>query len=164
MKRILLFSILSFISVITYSQGFNQAIGIRGGYSSGFEYRWYQSDIDSYKLLLSARNHGVQLHALKEFHRYDLFDFAYQIVCYYGFGIHGGYESWNVLHYNGYNRWYSSRASVIVGLDGLAGLEYVFDTAPISAGFEVKPFFDLLGRKTFDLQLFDFAFTIKYLF
>ena len=164
MKRLLLLSILLFVTVTTFGQGYTRAVGIRGGYSSGFEYRWYQSDLESYKLLLSARNHGLQLHALKEFHRYDLFDFSYQIVFYYGFGIHAGYESWDHVHYNSYTRWYSTRSSPIVGLDGLAGIEYIFDEVPISAGFEFKPFFDVFGRRNFDPGFFDFAFTVKYLF
>ena len=44
------------------------------------------------------------------------------------------------------------------------GLEYVFYEAPISIGLEVKPYFDLFGREVFHVQLFDFAFTVKYLF
>lgn len=61
-------------------------------------------------------------------------------------------------------RWYDTRSAMLAGLDGLAGLEYIFYEAPISLGIEVKPYFDVFGRKTFDIQLFDFAFTIKYLF
>jgi len=104
------------------------------------------------------------LHALKEFHQYDLFDFSENLVFFYGFGIHAGYESWDVAHWDYDTRWYSTRTSPIAGLDGLAGVEYVFYEIPLSLGLEVKPYFDVFGRKTFDMQLFDFAFTIKYLF
>ena len=164
MKRLILVFIFLIATNLTFAQGFSRALGIRAGYTSGFEYRFYTNDLNSYKFLLGTRDHGVQLHALKEFHKYDLFDFAYQIVFYYGFGVHGGYESWDVNYYRNQEHIYDTRASVIAGLDGLAGLEYVFDAVPISAGLEVKPYFDLLGREIFDLQPFDFAFTIKYLF
>lgn len=164
MKYFVLFFLLVTSSVLTRGQGFNQAFGIRGGYSSGFEYRHYMNDLNSYKLLLSARNQDVKLHALKEFHKYDLFDFAYQIVFYYGFGIHGGFESWETVRYENNIRREVSNSSVIVGLDVLMGLEYVFDVAPVSAGIEVKPFFDVLGHNNFDLIPYDFAFTVKYLF
>ena len=165
MKR-LLFIILLFVGILTSrGQAFNQALGIRGSIvTSGFEYRYYTNDLNSYKLLLGIRDGGVQLYALKEFYKYDLFDFAYQIVFYYGFGIHGGYESWESIHYENDLRREVSNASVIAGMDVLLGLEYVFDIAPVSAGIEVKPFFDVLGRKNFDLKLYDFAFTVKYLF
>ncbi len=164
MKKFLILLILTAATNSVWSQGFTRAVGIRGGYTSGFEYRMYTDDLNSFKFLLGTRQGGVQLHVLKEYHKYDLFDFAYQIVFYYGFGVHGGFETWDEPHFRNNTRWYDSRASAIVGLDGLAGLEYVFDAAPVSAGLEVKPFFDLLGRENFDLQLFDFAFTIKYLF
>jgi hypothetical protein len=53
---------------------------------------------------------------------------------------------------------------MIVGADGLAGLEYIFYEVPISVGVEVKPYLELFGHDDFDAQLFDFAFTVKYLF
>ncbi len=166
MKKIVILLVFAATFNIAGAQGFTKAVGIRGGYTSGFEYRMYTDDMNSFKFLLGTRavEGGVQLHVLKEYHKYDLFDFAYQIVFYYGFGVHGGFETWDEPHYNNNVRWVDTRASAIVGLDGLAGLEYVFDAAPVSAGLEVKPFFDLLGQKTFDLQPFDFAFTVKYLF
>ena len=164
MKKILI-PIIFLLSVsVSNAQGYRQAIGIRGGLSSGFEYRFYTDDANSYKILLSARDRGLQIHGLKEFHRYDLFDFSDQIVFFYGGGVHVGYQRWDVVHYDYLTRWYSTKTSLIAGLDGLAGLEYVFYEAPISIGLEVKPYFDLFGREVFHVQLFDFAFTVKYLF
>lgn len=164
MKHVVLISLFLVTAIFSRGQGFNQALGIRGGFSSGFEYRYYTDDTNSYKLLLTVRDQGVQLHAMKEFHKYDLFDFAYQIVFYYGFGVHAGYESWEIRKYAGGSRREVSQASVIAGLDVLLGLEYVFDVAPVSAGLEVKPYFDLFGRTSFDFVPHDFAFTVKYLF
>lgn len=164
MKRFLILLILLFSTSFLWAQGFKHAIGIRGGLSSGFEYRFYADDANSYKILLSTRDRGLQLHALKEFHRYDLFDFSEQIVFYFGAGIHGGYESWDKVHYEYNSRWYSTRRALLAGVDGLAGLEYVFYEVPLSVGIEVKPYFDVFGREMFNIQLFDFAFTIKYLF
>jgi hypothetical protein len=116
--------------------------------------------------LLSARDRDqeIKIHAFKEFHQYDLFEFSDQLVFFYGAGVHVGFETWKEPRYNNNLVWYDSRSSVIAGLDALAGLEYVFYEAPVSIGLEAKPYFDLFGRKVFDLQLFDFAFTVKYLF
>ncbi|MBN1987112.1 MAG: hypothetical protein JW761_12455 [Prolixibacteraceae bacterium] len=164
MKRILILAIFLVPALFSNAQGYQHAVGIRGGLSSGFEYRFYTDDTNSYKILLSTRDRGLQLHALKEFHRFDLFDFSEQLVFFYGAGIHGGYETWDVVHYDTNSRWYSKKTSLIAGLDGLAGLEYVFYEIPLSVGLEAKPYFELFGRETFDVQLFDFAFTVKYLF
>lgn len=149
---------------VAIGQGYSQAAGIRAGWSSGLEYRFYTDDSNSYKFLLSGRNRGLQAHVLKEFHQYDRFSFSNQLVFVYGFGIHAGYERWNEWYVAPGRSWYGTRSSFIVGGDGLAGLEYIFDELPISTGIEVKPYFDLLGKNPFRVNLFDFAFTVKYLF
>jgi len=157
-----------FLIIATYSsngQAFTQAVGLRATYfTPGFEYRKYTDDINSYKLLLGVRDGGVQLHALKEFHTYDLFDFAYQLVFYYGFGIHGGFQTWDEAFYDFNTVRTETKSTVVAGVDVLLGLEYVFDMAPVSAGVEVKPYFDVLARNNFTFIPYDFAFTIKYLF
>jgi hypothetical protein len=164
MKRILL--LLFFIScgIFANSQDFKQAVGIRLGWSPGFEYRIFSNDLHSYKFLLSTRDHGVQLHLFKEFHQYDMFTFTDQLVFFYGAGVHAGYERWDVIHYNNNSQWYDTHSAFLAGLDGLVGLEYFFNKAPISLGIEAKPYFEFFGQEFFDIQLFDFGFTVKYLF
>ncbi len=164
MKRFLILIILLVPGHIILAQGFNHAIGIRGGLSSGFEYRIYTNDTNSYKFLLSTGDDRLQLHALKEFHQWDMFNFTDRLVFVYGAGIHAGFESWDEVHHKNNTSWYDTHSALIAGLDGLAGLEYIFYEAPVSIGFEVKPYFNFLGRDFFDVELFDFAFTVKYLF
>ena len=164
MKRILLFFFILFTINTVFAQDFRQAVGIRAGWTGGFEYRVFTDDYNSYKFLFSSRDRGLQLHAMKEFHRYDLFDFTDQLTFVFGGGIHLGYERWDVRYYNYNTSYYRTRSALIAGLDALAGLEYTFYTVPISLGFEVKPYFDLWGRDIFDVNIFDFAFTAKYLF
>jgi len=166
MKTIKLLLLLFFAAFGTLSnaQEFKQAAGIRLGLSPGFEYRIFADAKNSYKFLLSTRDRGMQFHVLKEFHNYDMFDFTDQLVFYYGGGLHAGYERWNVKYYHYYSRAYSMHTAFVAGLDGLVGLEYVFNEVPVSLGVEVKPYFEFFGKEMFDLQLFDFAFTAKYLF
>lgn len=164
MKRFLILAIFLLPALLSNAQGYRHNLGLRAGLSSGIEYRYYTSDENSYKILLSTRNRGLQLHALKEFHRYDLFDFSEQLVFLFGAGIHAGYQTWEVRHVS-YNRLrYSSNTAFIAGIDGLAGLEYILYDVPVSLGVEVKPYLDLFGREIIKIQPFDFAFTIKYLF
>ncbi len=165
MKTIKLLAVgLLLLTTTISAQEYNQAIGIRGGLSSGFEYRVFTDDFNSYKMLLSTRDRGVQFTALKEFHQYEMFSWSEQLVFFYGIGVHVGYERWDEYHYNYDQRWSETKTSLITGLDGIAGLEYNFYEVPISVGIEVKPYFNVLGRKNIDVQLFDFAFTLKYLF
>lgn len=163
-KYFLLFLFFSLSAYYAGAQQYSRALGIRAGLSSGFEYRFYTDDTNSYKILLGARDRGTQLTVLKEFHRYDIVDFTDQLEFVYGFGIHAGYERWDRWHYQPYYTFYDTRTSLIAGLDGLAALEYVFADIPVSVGLEVKPFLDVWGRRSLDVELFDFAFTVKYLF
>jgi hypothetical protein len=164
MKRLLLISVFVILSCQVFSQGFKQAAGIRAGLTGGLEYRIYTDDLNSYKFLLGSRERGVLVHAIKEFHRYDLFTFTDQLNFVFGAGVHIGYERWDQQYHNYNTSYYVTRTAFIAGLDGLAGLEYMFHDVPISLGLEVKPYFDLFGREMFDFQLFDFAFTAKYHF
>ncbi len=164
MKRLLFLLLIFMFANAVSAQEFRQAVGIRAGWTSGFEYRIFTDDYNSYKFLLSSRDRGLQLHAFKEFHRYDLFDFTDQLTFVFGGGVHVGSERWDE-HYFDYNTsYFRTRTALIAGIDGLAGLEYTFYEVPISVGLEVKPYFDLWGKEFFDLNLFDFGLTVKYLF
>lgn len=164
MKQIIIIAILFCTSLSSSAQDLKQAAGIRLGWTPGFEYRIYTDDANSYKFLLGTRDRGVQLHFFKEFHRYDLFSFSDRITFLYGAGLHAGYEKWDVIHYHQNTEYYETRAGLIVGLDGLVGLEYTFYEVPISMGIEAKPYFEFLGQEVFDIQIFDIAFTAKYHF
>lgn len=163
MKKLFIILLLVLPS-IGFAQVFENAVGIRGGLTAGFEYRFYTDDANSFKFLLGTHDGGVQIHALKEFHQYDLFSFTDRLVLIYGAGLHVGYEQWEKRYIEGNYTWDEDRTAFLVGLDGLIGLEYLFSEVPVSVGFEAKPYFDLLGREMFNVQLFDFAFTVKYLF
>ncbi len=142
-----------------------RAIGVRGGISSGFEYRAFANDFLSYRVLLSSRHHGLQLTGLKEFHQQGAFDFSDELVFIYGFGAHLGFESWKAYDPDISTRYdWEYRASPVAGLDALAGVEYNFWDFPLTVGLEAKPFFNLFGKNFFQLQPFDIAFTIRYVF
>lgn len=140
------------------------AAGVRGGISSGFEYRYYLNQSSSLKLLLSTRDRGVQLHGLYEQHERGFFDFSRRLTLVYGGGIHAGYESWHRAYYIGHTRFSELASRPLAGVDLLAGLEYPFLVLPLSVGFEVKPYLDVWGKNYIRVQPFDFAFTVKFHF
>lgn len=164
MHRFILVSVFLMFSICGFSQEFKQSVGFRVGLTSGFEYRVFSDDIDSYRFLLGTNNRGLKLHVLREFHKPGLFEFSDQLVFVYGAGIHGGYERWDEMYYSYNTSYYRTRTAFIAGLDGLAGLEYLFQEVPITLGLEVKPYFDFFGRDMFQIQPFDFAFTARYNF
>lgn len=142
----------------------NHAIGLRGGISSGFEYRYHLNQQNSIKFLLSSRDRGLQIHGLYEFHEKGIFDFSKRLTLVYGGGVHAGYESWYRAYYIGHTRYRELASRPFAGIDLLAGLEYPFFILPFSVGFEVKPYVDFWGKNYVRVQPFDFAFTIKFHF
>lgn len=142
----------------------NHALGLRGGISSGFEYRNYLGEQNSIKFLLSSRDRGLQLHGLYEIHTKGLFDFSNRLIFVYGGGIHVGYESWYRSFYIGHTRYSEPVSRPLAGIDLLAGLEYPFIIFPLSVGLEVKPYVDFWGKNYVRVQPFDFAFTFKFHF
>jgi len=168
MKQLYTLSILIFLVLTSYSQSPRKAVGIRGGISSGFEYRVFSGELSSYKVLLSTRKQGLQLTGMKEFHMPQAFDFNEDISFVYGFGAHVGFESWysypGDVNLSDYYDYRVKKSGPIAGLDALAGLEYTIPQIPLVVGIEAKPYFNLFGKNFFQLQPFDFAFTVKYTF
>lgn len=165
MKRILFFVLFVWAVTGVNAQGFKQAAGIRAGWiNPGLEYRYYTSETHSLRGLLSVRDRGVQLHALTEFYQYDLFPFSYQLVFFYGAGVHFGFESWDETIYQGNIRFDNTKRALLAGLDGVVGVEYLFYEAPVKLGLEAKPYMDVFGRYGIDVRLLDIALTVKYLF
>jgi len=163
MKRFFLLLIFVIPGLFLSAQDYNKAIGLRGGLTSGFEYRIFTDNVHSVKILLGTNN-GVRLHGMMEFHRHNLFLFTDQLTLFYGAGIHGGYETWDKKHIHNNTSWYENRTAFVMGLDGVAGIEYTFLETPLSVGMESKPYLDIFGRNMFHFEAFDFAFTVKYLF
>lgn len=167
MKHIVIIGLFLLVALAGFSQDANQAVGIRGGHSSGFEYRVFTDDLNSYKVLLSTREDGLQLTGLKEFHQLDVFDIGEELSFVYGLGAHAGFESWYEERYRTTmpnEFWEEKKTGIVVGLDALAGLEYTIPTLPLVVGLEAKPYFNLFGENFFNLRPFDFAFTLKYVF
>lgn len=164
MKRILFLFLFTVSISCLHAQGYKQAVGIRAGWSAGFEYRIFADDLNSYRMLLSTRDRGMQFHVLKEFHRYDLFDFTDQLVFFFGGGIHAGYERWDEFRNYYHSSYFYTRTAFLAGIDGLGGVEYYFYDVPVALGIEAKPFIDFFGRDVIRVGLFDFAFTAKILF
>ncbi len=162
MRSLVLFILFLLSPVLMNGQEYSQAVGIRGGLSSGLEYRYFLDYRNSLKALLSARDRGLQLHGLFEIHRSNIFEFSDSFVFFYGAGLHVGYQRWDELEEDQLHTKILTHA--ITGVDGLAGLEYYFRGVPVLAGVEVKPYVDILGRVPFDATIWDFAFTVKYLF
>ena len=135
----LLFSVLAIGSV--KAQSYENAIGLRGGSANGLTFKHFIGQTDALEFIVGSRWSGFQVTGLYERHKAisgnDQFKF------YYGAGAHIG--AWNN---NKRHPWFDDddkNENVVVGLDGILGIEYAFKEVPICLSLDWKPEFNFFG-------------------
>ena len=165
MKKIIL-SILISLPIILNAQDFKRSVGFRGGESTGITFRFFSDENNAAEALLSFRDGGIQFTVLKELYMPVLLKYSDHIFLYKGYGGHIGYSQ-RTHHdfFEGNNvNWYHLKSAPLLGIDGVMGLEYRLFKYPLTGGIDFKPFAEIGGRRFFRLNLWDFAFTLKYTF
>jgi len=143
MKRLLfIISLLTVLSVQSHAQEYINAIGFRGGISQGLTFKHYISRTNALEGILATRWNGFYLTGLYEVHT-EAFD-TQGLYFYYGGGAHAGFWDSNA------NPWFDDGTSnVVIGIDGIIGLEYVFQQIPFNLSLDWKPAFNLIGVTNF---------------
>lgn len=150
---VLLFS--TFVFFGSNAQDYNTGVGLRAGFANGLTIKHFTSSSTAIEGLLASRWHGFSITGLIEFHK-PAFDVA-RLNWYYGFGAHIGF--WN----GGYVDWYDNNNDyVVIGIDGILGIEYNFEEAPINVSIDWKPAFHLVGYSGFGGD--EGAISIRYIF
>lgn len=139
------------------AQSYQTALGIRlGGLSNGITLKHFISNNSAVEGIASFGNRTFIVTGLYELHssvdNSKLFKFYYGAGAHLGFFQDGGY-------YNYYNNYYTNQS--VVGIDGIIGLSYKFNAAPINLGMDFKPFMDLNNGSNF---YFDGGISIRYTF
>jgi hypothetical protein len=164
MKRALVSVALFFCMVLIHgsvtAQGYNNAIGLRLGTSSGITFKHTLGDDAMLELLLTSRWHGWNFTGLYEKHA-PAFD-AEGLYWYYGAGAHIGF--YNNDH-NDSNPWFDDDDDddhVVIGIDGIIGLEYQIGEIPFNVGLDWKPAFNIIGYT--GLWADEVAISFRYVF
>jgi len=165
MKKQLFFLIL-ISPFLLKAQEYKSSIGFRGGESFGFTYRIFNNVENAAEALLSFRDGGMQLTAMKEIFNPALLKYSDHIFLYQGYGGHLGYSRWHYkdIHDGDYFTRYPVNMFPLLGIDGLIGIEYRIYKYPLTMDIGFKPFAELGGRRFFKLSLWDFGFTVRYTF
>jgi hypothetical protein len=122
--------------------------------------------------ILGFRNGGAQIYGLFEVRKPLYLNRVENMFLYFGGGAHIGFVRWNEYdqYYGPYNNnhyyydnydWHFGPA---FGLDGIIGMEYSFNSAPISLAVDFKPFFEVYGPFLMRVNFWDFGFQIRYNF
>ena len=131
------------------AQDYEQSIGLRLGLTNGVSYKASIDGVSAVEFIGSFKRNATVLTGLYEIHLYT-FDIN-NLYLVAGVGGHIGL----VAPPTGLNY-------LIAGVDGVFGVEYKFDRAPVALTLDVKPAQNLIGRNTLDIGWL--GATVRYTF
>ncbi len=149
-----------FIAGRANAQDYQTAVGIKlGGYENGLSVKHFTNATTALEGILGFRNHGVVITGLYEIHQ-QAFNVA-KLKFYYGFGAHiGSVGKGYYKRFGGDDELYTE-SKLLLGADGVLGLEYVIPDAPIAVSIDLNPRVELARGPFFDLAP---GLGIKYTF
>jgi hypothetical protein len=154
MKKLLfyllpLFSILM-ISQRSSAQDYRTAIGLKfGGYENGPSIKYFTNDAVALEGVVGFRSHGLVITGLYEIHQVAFGVAALKF--YYGAGAHIGAEGAGVYQSFGGNNQTYNQSHILLGVDGVLGLEYKIPQAPIAISLDLNPRAELATGPFFDI-------------
>jgi len=173
MFRIFMMIALALLISQAEAQENQKQAGFRFGNTTGFTGRIITENNFAFEGILGFRNGGAQLYGLFEVRKPLYLNRVENMFLYFGGGVHIGFVRWNNYDhkYDPFNDnhyypddYYDSHTGAAFGLDGILGMEYVFNAAPISLAVDFKPFFELYGPFYLRANFWDFGFHVRYNF
>ena len=171
--RILIIVALALFISKTEAQENQKQAGFRFGNTTGFTGRIITENNFAFEGILGFRSGGAQVYGLFEVRKPLYLNRLENVFLYFGGGGHFGFVRWNEYdryydpfsnnHYydNNYYDWHTGLA---FGLDGIIGMEYCFNSAPISMAVDFKPFCEVYGPFLMRVNFWDFGFHVRYNF
>ncbi len=154
-KKITIVFFIFFSFHLAWSQHYENGIGLRGGLYSGITYKKFIGSDTAVEGILQTRWHGWEIVGLMEHHR-DITS-VNGLWWYYGYGAHLGFYDRN------YTLWdIDERNVMVLGIDGVIGIELLIPHTPISIGLDWKPNFNIIGYSAFFGD--GGAFSLRYTF
>jgi hypothetical protein len=160
MKKVLfsLSIIVCFLMIANRSQAqqaqaadnYNAEAGLKfGAYEDGISAKWFADSNVSYEGILGFRDHGVVVTGLYELNQ-EAFNVP-ELKFYYGFGAHIGGEGRGYYDRIGGSDEYYNNGHLLLGADGVIGLEYKIPQAPIAISLDLNPRIELATGPFFDI-------------
>ncbi|HVS92378.1 MAG TPA: hypothetical protein VHB54_08270 [Mucilaginibacter sp.] len=143
-----------------YKPNYQYAVGLKfGGYENGLSGKYFMTDNTSLEAELGFRSHGLVVTGLYEFNQQAFGVEGFRF--FYGFGAHvGGVGPGYYRRFNGDSELYVNN-QILLGADGVLGLEYVIPKSPIAVSFDLDPRIELATGPFFDIAP---GLGIKYCF
>jgi hypothetical protein len=180
MKKAITLSAISFMVVMSSiisnpvkAQDYKNAIGLRGGFSSGLTFKHFIKETAALEAILALYPHAMNVTLLYEKHAYAFGTKEFR--WFYGAGGHFGafngyayrdqyfhdrYDRDKYGYYDGYDPNFNyNRNFFNIGIDAILGLEYKITEIPFTIGVDLKPYIDLIY---FGNNYVDGALSVRY--
>ena len=170
--RIFMLMALTLLIAAADAQENKKQAGFRFGNTTGFTGRIITENNFAFEGILGFRSGGAQAYGLFEVRQPLYLNRVENMFLYFGGGAHIGFVRWNEYdeYYDPYNNnyyyddYYDWHTGAAFGLDGIIGMEYSFNSAPISLAADFKPFFEVYGPFLMRVNFWDFGFHVRYNF
>lgn len=139
---------------------YNFAAGLKfGGYENGISGKYFMTSDIALEGVLGFRNNGLVVTGLYEINM-EAFNVP-ELKFYYGFGGHiGAIGSGTYQRFGGTNQVYRNN-QILLGGDGVIGLEYMIPQSPIAVSLDLNPRIELATGPFFDIAP---GLGVKYFF
>jgi len=139
---------------------YNFAAGLKfGGYENGISGKYFMNDNTALEGVLGFRNSGLVVTGLYELNM-EAFNIP-ELKFYYGFGAHlGAIGSGDYRRFGGGSEVYRN-SQILLGADGIIGLEYIIPQSPIAVSLDLNPRVELATGPFFDIAP---GLGVKYFF
>ena len=144
----------------TANDNYTFSAGLKfGGYENGISGKYFIANNTAIEGVLGFRNSGVVITGL-----YELNQEAFSVPAlkfYYGFGGHiGAIGNGYYRRFGGGSELYANN-QILLGADGVIGLEYIIPNSPISVSLDLNPRIELATGPFFDIAP---GLGVKYFF
>ncbi|MEX2511896.1 MAG: hypothetical protein WD398_03230 [Cyclobacteriaceae bacterium] len=140
-KKLAIAVVALFLGLSVYNessaQSYATSAGLRLGVTNGLTIKHFIKDNTALEGIIHSRYRGVILTGLYEVHK-DINDVR-GLRWFYGGGGHVGFWGSSIGRYDSY------RNTTIIGIDGIIGLDYLFEDFPLNVSLDYKPAFNLTG-------------------
>jgi len=136
MKRTLtVILVLAALATGVQAQSYKSAIGLRGGDPSGITFKTFLNSTNALELIAGTGYWGHNF-VITGFYEWQYpTDWTPNLDWFIGPGAHLGF--WNDYYKDDYG------TGILIGVDGIIGLEYTLDDIPLNLGLGVGPSFQL---------------------
>jgi hypothetical protein len=129
---------------------YRTAVGLKfGGYENGPSVKYFATNDVALEGILGIRSHGLVVTGLYEIHM-EAFGVR-ELKFYYGAGAHlGSIGSGTYQRFGGSDQVYT-KSQILLGADGVFGLEYFIPRSPIAVSVDLNPRAELATGPFFDI-------------